>query len=63
MKNKRKKYETLRIASVEMDPSSAILSGSTVDAVILPNEVKVEEMTAGFANSDGVDVGYEVKFD
>lgn len=65
MKDERikRKYEPISLVSVEMDLSTAILSGSIVENKVSPNEVEVEEMSAGFADSHGMDVGFDVKFE
>ena len=59
----RRKYDGLRIVSLEVQPEAAILSGSNTAIPINPGTTEVEDYKYGFSDDQGVtDKGFVVTF-
>lgn len=59
----RRKYEGLKIVSLEIQPEAPILAGSDTTVPVNPGTVTVEEYKYGFSDDQGVtDKGFEVNF-
>lgn len=59
----RRKYDGLRIVSLEVQPEAAILSGSNTAIPINPSTIEVEDYKYGFSNDGGLtDTGFDVNF-